>query len=942
MPQTARAAEPSAWVLPGGQERVARKLVGAEAPDLGEGWRVGSLAISRDAVEIRLVGPDARATATLRAPGEQPQTSVTTRVGQLQVPAEVPASVAAALKTRLDRPGPRLAWKRTGVGHTAAVPDVVPAALDEGGARAEAQGLRERVARRLSGAEQASPHMASDHSAPDQTQAARVLAASGDEAAAAATLWRALAQPELDQTVILLARRWGWLDADAAESDHPRRPRSLAPWLWLAGALFAGATAWVAGRERDRLAWAAVAALLVGVIAAIATAPSDVRPLLPSPSQDWLQLGRGGSCVVGAPHIAADLWAAEVTCGGQSAQVDIRGSDRGDATARTERHSLRVVPSGSSVGGAVPYRLAGWFRAVTEQVRALERRSLGLTESPATGPEAVSRAVTLAHRSEREQNVLRLGAVVWAAALLALLALLMLAGRDLWRLAQTHRHGRYWLLSLVTVAVLTHVLAPSRMVMVYSGYPMVESLVGLEPLRYGPAANWVYGVPLWTLGADHGVVQVMNRLYGLATLLFLAALASRLAPRRPRLALLVALATVTAPLLWRDHASESVLVGGMLFLVAALYGLSRADRPTAWLLAVPCGALAALSRPEMALAAPLLALIVLAAVGRAPLRRHWPGALLAGAALAAVAVPHVLSLEATVGTLSDREALPGLARLASSFWSWFWSPDTLTVAADWGPALVLPLVLLGAVFARGQRLLVVGFLAVAVAWMTFTRVDLPLVSIPRVHVPPWLLLTLGGALGADVVLTWLDDRAPRWRHAGYAMLAVAWAVSAAWTVPRLYAPTNADAEEALIREALAALPDEGRVCLATVGYDDVPAPGKTHRSFPQYLLRGRPDGVELSHLGAADRFDSGRCTGGRWALLGMRCYMHLREDAAAGPPPPGDQAITACRDLRRTWLLEPVIERRVPNQGDVAFPMYPDGDALTIGLYRIERRLQGR
>jgi len=106
------------------------------------------------------------------------------------------------------------------------------------------------------------------------------------------------------------------------------------------------------------------------------------------------------------------------------------------------------------------------------------------------------------------------------------------------------------------------------------------------------------------------------------------------------------------------------------------------------------------------------------------------------------------------------------------------------------------------------------------------------------------------------------------------------------------------------------------------------------RAWPSYLFTGRDRPLRLLGLGEV-KGARGICPGGIYALLGMRCYMHLREDEAGGDPPEGETPIAACAAFRRRWELEPVLEHAVPNRFDLAFPMYPLGERLTVGLYRV-------
>ena len=129
------------------------------------------------------------------------------------------------------------------------------------------------------------------------------------------------------------------------------------------------------------------------------------------------------------------------------------------------------------------------------------------------------------------------------------------------------------------------------------------------------------------------------------------------------------------------------------------------------------------------------------------------------------------------------------------------------------------------------------------------------------------------------------------------------------------------------------LPSNAR-CIATIAPDDPPPPGKTHRFFPAYLFHTEDAPVQLFSLSGYIH-DDAQCPDGAYALLGMRCYMALREGQTEGPPPSGEVMVEGRNDFLRRWRLESTIAWRASNRGDVSFPMYPQSDELQIGLYKI-------
>ncbi|MEC9071425.1 MAG: hypothetical protein VX938_03560, partial [Myxococcota bacterium] len=674
----------------------------------------------------------------------------------------------------------------------------------------------------------------------------------------------------------------------------------------------------------------AVGGVIVGVILSSPSGASAPSP--PEVGQTWRQLGRGTECTLSPSAVMVEGWHAQVRCGADAAGVVIRSTPTDQVHTSTDHHHIQVIPM--VAGGDVGERVEGWLRRLRRDLLALE--VAGESLPPMAQDDGAGRRGSVLSRiatSARPDQHLLTGPVALLA-LFSLLWLLVLAARALVEVSAHNPWERKALAALSVVAVFTHLMAPSAMVMVYSGYMQVEELLRWEPLRYGAGANWLYGPWLALLGSDHGTIQLVNRLYGLIGLLLLAAWSARLSPRATWA---VAGITVLAPILWRDHGSESILVGGWVMLMATLFALSeaaRAGRAAVGLLGLPCAVVAAMTRPEMALALVPLGLVVLIHHRPDWTRRDWSLLALAILSGLVLAYPHAQQVMATVDALVAVNALPGMERLQSRFFSDMWTLQGLHVAVAYGPAALL--LLLPIAWARpGERVLVTGIFLTALGWMAFTRVDLPEVSTPRVHAPPWTLLALVGGLGADALWRRLEGLSASSARLGCQALIVGlWLGSAVWSLPSLYRPSNADAEEALLREAQEALP-QGQICLATPDNRDLPPPGKTHRFFPYYLFADRALPPRLSNLSGLEE-ERALCPDGSYALLGMRCYMHLREDDAAGDPPPGQTPIESCRTFRDRWALTPLVERTVPNRGDVAFPMYPSGDTLTVGLYRVD------
>ena len=387
--------------------------------------------------------------------------------------------------------------------------------------------------------------------------------------------------------------------------------------------------------------------------------------------------------------------------------------------------------------------------------------------------------------------------------------------------------------------------------------------------------------------------------------------------------------------MWRDHASESILVAPTALLLMGVYAVAAArERAFMMLFAAPCLAAAALSRPELGPAGAALSLLVLAAQRPRWPARDWLIVALATLAALCLAPPHIALVRQVVAWLVETDALPGMDGLGARAAQDFFTLGGLRVVTHVGPAALVLLV--GAsLFARRDAWLAAGLIVVALAWTALTRVDLPDVSIPRVHAPPWLIFALVGALGADVL--WFGRASLAGSPVAAplrALLVAGWLATGALTLAPLYGRTNADAEEALLRAAADALPT-GRVCLATLDETDSPPAGKTPRFFPYYLFTARQPAPTLSSLSALSPA-SPACADGAFALLGMRCYMAIREGATAGPPPPGAPMVAGCQAFRDRHRLTPLLTRDAQNYGDHGFDLYPAGPRLPVGLFRVE------
>ena len=117
---------------------------------------------------------------------------------------------------------------------------------------------------------------------------------------------------------------------------------------------------------------------------------------------------------------------------------------------------------------------------------------------------------------------------------------------------------------------------------------------------------------------------------------------------------------------------------------------------------------------------------------------------------------------------------------------------------------------------------------------------------------------------------------------------------------------------------------------------DRSSPGSdfTHHHFPDYLVRPPEGPGRVSSI--RDFIAQPDLDHPAFFYLGMRCYAEFRVPSA--PRPHGEALQGACARMRDRFALDPVVERRVKNRGDVWLEYYGDAPELTLGLYRIRRR----
>ncbi len=692
--------------------------------------------------------------------------------------------------------------------------------------------------------------------------------------------------------------------------------------LMLAALLLVLGAAWQS-RRREAVGLLVLAVCAGALAAARFGSPDAGRYVPPPPIPAPLVAPLAGSACRSEPAV----WQSEglrwyATCEGLPFTFDVVPASSPRSGIRTEHHLIvtRGRDQRAAVDAAENLLRAAMLAAEADGFRIEERRA------------AASRHVEPLPGSADAAERQIAAALVTAGGIVGL-ALLLVMLWHLHRRLRKDRRLRLILLGLASLWVALHVLLPDRMVMVYTGYDLTARLLEESGLpRYGAGAVWLYRPMFRLLGADHHSVQVANRVFGVLALVPAAVLAHVLL-RGHRLGVAAAIALmVLCPVVWRDHVSEGILAGTSLLVLLALAALALGLEPeegreapttggahTGWCwYAAVVAAAAACCRPE---AGPALAV---GGLGLASSARRLP---LGPAIVWGLAVlPHVAWLVGAVETQVATEGIVAPSEALAVRLPRVLLADNLFLEGRWlSPAL---LVWLGAGVAlrrsedaaRGRGW-AIGLLMAALIWIAASAVDLPLVSIPRVHLPA-LLLSLPVA-GAGVAAL---ARRPvgRWVNAAVGLAILVGAVA---SYAPLFETSNADEEELLLRQAAASLPP-GEGCFATVGFDDPPPPGHTQRHVPRYLFGGSAV-VGLERLGEVWP----TCGGQGVVLLGTRCYMAFRQPGEAPPRAPGE--LEVCRRFREQWELEALTEVEIPNQRTLTFEMYPGAPTLALGVYRV-------
>jgi hypothetical protein len=699
-------------------------------------------------------------------------------------------------------------------------------------------------------------------------------------------------------------------------------PAPAWPWV-VAGLLSAALLAYSARQSGSRTT---ALALVAGVAAAMALPRGPPLPLPDLPSA-LVAPANFGDCERGPARLDDAAVVVPFRCAGETRVVRALKASAGAAYLRTPHHALEVA-------GHAPVAPA-LADAVAALAADLERAEVGgwrLSSALAT-PRAAPGWPRLSLQPPDARARLRLAVGAAAASLIILLAMATRALSRARAAAETHRQEAGVLLAILAGAALLHALAPGRMAMVYGGYDLVAHIASGVAPRYGPGAVAIYGPLLWVGGHDHAWLIAANRVLGLVALV-LAWELGRVLWRQERGARIAsALALATLPMLLRAHASESIVVPAAVLFLAALRLLvpgstsGRVRQPDLAAAAVLL-VTAALTRPDAAVLAAAVPLWAFAVRGGLPaLPRAQVGRALVAAGL--LIGFYAIDLAATAQSLADQDSLTTWGDLVG---------QTLGALTGYGalgdpiftPLGLWPLILLG-IYWQKERRPALATLALALAWLAVTSVDLARVSIPRLHEPTVLLVLPLAATGLVALLARARaSAASQAARVAPALVALAWVGSCGYQTWAHFRPTLSDAEDALWRDGIALLPP-GDGCLFAMGFGDPPDPRYTARYNPGYLLAAQRPGWRLLNLSDLAR-PPVTCEGHRAVLLGTRCYGQVRNPD--DPVPAVAQPFPVC-EAARAAAGRPLMERRVPTTDALSLPMYPASGDLSLGVYDV-------
>lgn len=510
--------------------------------------------------------------------------------------------------------------------------------------------------------------------------------------------------------------------------------------------------------------------------------------------------------------------------------------------------------------------------------------------------------------------------------------------------------GRKIVLFSLVLGLLARLLVPTRMVMHYMGYELIEQarVLGVTP-KYGPASFQFQHAVLQVGDGTHGAVIVGHQLMAGLLPALAAAWVLRLGCSG-RGVIWTALLVALTPLLIRDAATESLLVESMLWALGAAWLLAdylRSGGAYRVVLAAVWALLAMLARPEMLVTVPLL----LAATAALSPRTAKPNFPLIGVVIGAVALimwwrveqlNAALAIEQTRGN-TPRVFQEGYFALAGQLLRDAWWDKNALLWPRFFPAVSTFAIGVGLLLSKGavrRRLWVLCGLTFA--WLLPTALDLPFVSVARVQAPALLLASVSAGVALAIVhgslhALWSGSST---RTVGI-LVGGLWLTTAALTIPELWRVGPAQIEENTIAAAAMRLPNTAAT-IAARSHDDQPDE-RVHLAMP---TRSWGPNKRATRLGT---LLNGRLKPGPknqvYAWLGTRCFMRPCREKAEHP---------ACTQVRERFDLAPMLTRditvaevTIPSAfgrqsakhpgavADLDFPWCFTQRTMTIGLYRV-------
>ena len=533
---------------------------------------------------------------------------------------------------------------------------------------------------------------------------------------------------------------------------------------------------------------------------------------------------------------------------------------------------------------------------------------------------------------------------------LSLLGVLFLVVPFRRKLAALSTKERWILFFLLFVAALVRAVIPSRLVMVYGGYPLINQAIYFSDLlRYGGGTPVFYHLFMHVLPFENEqAFLVVNTIVGWVTLPFVWLWVLRKFPKQSGMALWFAVILAFHPMLLKDHNSESNLIPTLFFFFLGLnhwFEFRSTKSRRHFIFALAALGLAVLSRPLMMFFVPLTLVIdeVFSSESSAGITKN--ANVLGGLALMAVLLlPHVGFIY-TWWEIEQRFNLSaGLSGLVIGLVEVL-SPLNLYFHPGYSP-FVLPLVVVAAfvLTPKGRRAPLWRFAALALLFYVPYSIDKPPPSMPRLQIPALYFLSALSAVGLHLV--WRKAVEIHRTHLAAFSLLLLGTVGMLWPFATLWTKGNDQTEHEALVEVAQHLP-QGRVTLGVLKLGDPPYPWGIYFEYPDYLWRSPSRDVRRLGLGElVSRVRRETLQREGYVYLGIRCYALMWEKPPEGV---GSQTISvasegiddtyvhpACKMVREKLELQPVFEWNALNlerQGD--FIWYPDRETLPVGLYRV-------